>query len=60
MERTTLTMKPNKKFYISVECDTERWYFEHLRSLINGNVNSVYKLNVFPRSEQKNRKISEE
>jgi hypothetical protein len=30
-----MEMKENRKFDLSVEGETEKWYFEHLRTLIN-------------------------
>ena len=28
-------LRQSVKFYLSVEGETERWYFEHLRNLVN-------------------------
>ena len=33
-----------KKYYLSVEGDTEQWYFEHLQELINNNNEIPYKV----------------
>jgi hypothetical protein len=60
---------PNRKevvkFYISLEGDTEEWYFKHLQSLVNVNQNSTFnlkletKLNKSPKKFIKNIPIAE-
>jgi hypothetical protein len=41
-------MRSNVKFYISTEGNTEKWYFEHLRRLINENTGTLYNLSCKP------------
>ncbi|MDR0820675.1 MAG: RloB family protein [Endomicrobium sp.] len=36
--------KENRKFYLSVEGETEKWYFEHLKTLINKSEYGGYKI----------------
>ena len=36
-------MKQSKKFYLSVEGETEKWYFNHLQRLINGSSEARFK-----------------
>ncbi len=31
-------MKENRKFYLSVEGETEKWYFEHLKTLVDNSI----------------------
>ncbi len=37
-------LRQSVKFYLSVEGETEKWYFEHLRDLVNGSPDARYKL----------------
>jgi hypothetical protein len=59
-------MKSNVKFYISTEGDTDKWYFEHLRRLINNNADTVYNLSCkleqckSPKKFIKNKNLIEE
>jgi hypothetical protein len=39
-------LRQSKKYYLSVEGETERWYFEHLRGLINASNQAQYKLTL--------------
>lgn len=51
-----MIMKKNRKYFISVEGETEKWYFEHLQYLINHSQESVFttkfviKVNKSPKS----------
>ena len=37
-------LRQNVKFYLSVEGETEKWYFEHVRDLINASPDARYRL----------------
>ena len=37
-------LRQSAKFYLSVEGETEKWYFEHLRDLVNASSDARYKL----------------
>lgn len=39
-------LRQSKKFYLSVEGETEKWYFEHLSRLINSSDGALYKLSL--------------
>lgn len=39
-------LRQSKRFYLSVEGETEKWYFEHLRGLINTSDRAQYKLTM--------------
>jgi hypothetical protein len=51
-----INRKSNKQFYLSVEGETEKWYFQHLQALINKSDNTKYlialdiKINKNPKS----------
>lgn len=38
--------KPNKKYYFSVEGETERWYLKWLQEIINQTEEAVYKISI--------------
>ena len=38
--------KNNKKYYLTVEGETEKWYFEWLMNQINACPNSEYKVSI--------------
>lgn len=39
-------LRQSKRFYLSVEGETEKWYFEHLCKLINTSEEARYKLTL--------------
>lgn len=39
-------LRQSVKFYLSVEGETERWYFEHLRNLVNSSPCARYRLTL--------------
>lgn len=38
--------KPTKKYYFSVEGETEQWYLKWLQSLINDAEEAIYKVSI--------------
>lgn len=38
--------KPTKKYYFSVEGETEKWYLDWLQNVINAEERSVYKVSL--------------
>jgi hypothetical protein len=41
-----MPLRQSKKYYLSVEGETEKWYFEHLRDLINASSHARYKITM--------------
>lgn len=39
-------LRQSVKFYLSVEGETEKWYFEHLRGLVNASPDARYKITL--------------
>lgn len=37
-------LRQSVKFYLSVEGETERWHFEHLRNLVNSSPHARHRL----------------
>lgn len=42
-------IKQNREYYVSVEGETEKWYFEHLKKLINQCDDALFKVKMEPR-----------
>ena len=45
VSRATI-LRQSLKFFLSVEGETDKWYFEHLRDLVNASPNARYKLTL--------------
>ncbi len=59
-----MKMKQSREYFISTEGETEVWYFEHLKKLINESEEPIFKLeakpkvNISPKSFTKNLKVT--